>query len=146
MILLLLSLLLPVLACAQTQGPIVRKDCLADVRDTTSQVEGIIVGQRGCDRIMLRDGGECRFGGTPGTATGWVCSATAGRCGDAVLDAAEQCDAPGGIAPAELANYLVAHYGYASPLVRRSVGAGLITAQEEPPRADAAGEVPQAAR
>lgn len=37
-------------------------------------------------------------------------------------------DAPGGIAPAELANYLVAHYGYASPLVRRSVGAGLMTA------------------
>ena len=36
-------------------------------------------------------------------------------------------DAPGGIAPAELANYLVAHYGYASPLVRRSVGAGLIS-------------------
>ncbi len=35
-------------------------------------------------------------------------------------------DAPGGIPPAELANYLVAHYGYASPLVRRSVGAGLI--------------------
>ncbi len=55
-------------------------------------------------------------------------------------------DAPGGIAPAELANYLVAHYGYASPLVRRSVGAGLITAQEEPPRADAAGDVPQATR
>lgn len=37
-------------------------------------------------------------------------------------------DAPGGIAPAQLANYLVAHYGYASPLVRRSVGAGLMTA------------------
>lgn len=36
-------------------------------------------------------------------------------------------DAPGGIPPAELANYLVAHYGYASPLVRRSVGAGLIS-------------------
>ncbi len=35
--------------------------------------------------------------------------------------------APGAIAPAELANYLVAHYGYASPLVRRSVGAGLIS-------------------
>lgn len=31
-----------------------------------------------------------------------------------------------GIAPAELANFLVAHYGYATPLVRRSVGAGLI--------------------
>ena len=32
-----------------------------------------------------------------------------------------------GIPPAEFANYLVAHYGYASPLVRRSVGAGLIS-------------------
>ena len=31
-----------------------------------------------------------------------------------------------GLAPAELANFLVAHYGYATPLVRRSVGAGLI--------------------
>jgi sigma-E factor negative regulatory protein RseA len=31
-----------------------------------------------------------------------------------------------GIAPAELANFLVAHYGFATPLVRRSVGAGLI--------------------
>jgi hypothetical protein len=39
-------------------------------------------------------------------------------------------DAPGGIAPAQLANYLVAHYGYASPLVRRSVGAGLMTAPD----------------
>ena len=38
--------------------------------------------------------------------------------------------APGGIAPAELANYLVAHYGYASPLMRRSVGAGLMTAPD----------------
>jgi sigma-E factor negative regulatory protein RseA len=34
------------------------------------------------------------------------------------------------IPPAELANYLVAHYGYASPLVRRSVGAGLISDDE----------------
>ena len=39
----------------------------------------------------------------------------------------------------ELANYLVAHYGYASPLARRSVGAGLISdddpslAEELPP-------------
>jgi len=32
-----------------------------------------------------------------------------------------------GIPQAELANFLVAHYGYASPLVRRSVGAGLIS-------------------
>lgn len=39
-------------------------------------------------------------------------------------------EAPAGIAPAELANYLVAHYGYASPLVRRSVGAGLISDDE----------------
>lgn len=36
-------------------------------------------------------------------------------------------DTPAGIPPAEFANYLVAHYGYASPLVRRSVGAGLIS-------------------
>ena len=36
-------------------------------------------------------------------------------------------DTRSGIPPAELANYLVAHYGYASPLVRRSVGAGLIS-------------------
>lgn len=35
-------------------------------------------------------------------------------------------DAGPGLPPAELANYLVAHYGYASPLVRRSVVAGLI--------------------
>src|SRR5262245_9058782 len=35
-------------------------------------------------------------------------------------------ESAGGIAPAELANFLVAHYGYATPLVRRSVGAGLI--------------------
>jgi negative regulator of sigma E activity len=42
-----------------------------------------------------------------------------------------------GIPPAELANYLVAHYGYASPLVRRSVGAGLIS-DDEVALADAA--------
>jgi anti-sigma factor RsiW len=48
-------------------------------------------------------------------------------------------DSPAGIPPAELANYLVAHYGYASPLARRSVGAGLISdddpslAEELPP-------------
>jgi sigma-E factor negative regulatory protein RseA len=35
-------------------------------------------------------------------------------------------ESAGGIAPADLANFLVAHYGYATPLVRRSVGAGLI--------------------
>jgi len=40
-------------------------------------------------------------------------------------------DGPGSIPPAQFANYLVAHYGYASPLVRRSVGAGLISANEE---------------
>jgi sigma-E factor negative regulatory protein RseA len=40
-------------------------------------------------------------------------------------------DAPGAIAPAQLANYLVAHYGYATPLVRRSVGAGLMSAPDE---------------
>jgi hypothetical protein len=45
-------------------------------------------------------------------------------------------DPPGGIAPAELANYLVAHYGYASPLVRRSVGVGLIS-DDDPSLADA---------
>jgi hypothetical protein len=39
-------------------------------------------------------------------------------------------EVPGGIAPAELANYLVAHYGYASPLVRRSVGAGLVSVDD----------------
>ncbi len=36
-------------------------------------------------------------------------------------------DSPAGIPPAEFANYLVAHYGYATPLVRRSVGAGIIS-------------------
>jgi len=55
---------------------------------------------------------------------------------DALVDQAEPyvtppaSDTPGGIAPAELANYLVAHYGYASPLVRRSVGAGLISVDD----------------
>lgn len=54
----------------------------------------------------------------------------------AVADASEEADptyttppaadAAPGLAPAELANYLVAHYGYASPLARRSVVAGLI--------------------
>lgn len=38
------------------------------------------------------------------------------------------------LASAQLANYLVAHYGYASPLTRRSVVAGLIA---EPAPADA---------
>jgi hypothetical protein len=40
-------------------------------------------------------------------------------------------DGPGGLPQAELANYLVTHYGYASPLVRRSVGAGLISAADD---------------
>lgn len=40
-------------------------------------------------------------------------------------------DAPGAIAPAQLANYLVAHYGYATPLVRRSVGARLMSARDD---------------
>jgi sigma-E factor negative regulatory protein RseA len=40
-------------------------------------------------------------------------------------------DGPGSIPPANFANYLVAHYGYASPLVRRSVSAGLISANGE---------------
>ena len=46
-------------------------------------------------------------------------------------------DAPAGIPPAEFANYLVAHYGYATPLVRRSVGAGLIS-DDDPSLVDAA--------
>ena len=37
---------------------------------------------------------------------------------------------PAGIPPAEFANYLVAHYGYATPLVRRSVGAGIISDED----------------
>jgi sigma-E factor negative regulatory protein RseA len=41
-------------------------------------------------------------------------------------------DVAPGLAPADLANYLVAHYGYASPLVRRSVVAGLIAEPDEP--------------
>jgi len=54
-------------------------------------------------------------------------------------------ESEGGIAPAELANFLVAHYGYATPLVRRSVGAGLIgddaaALQEGVPPADQGGQ------
>ena len=49
-------------------------------------------------------------------------------------------DAPGGLPQAELANYLVAHYGYASPLVRRSVGAGLISAPAGTAPAEGTGE------
>lgn len=47
-------------------------------------------------------------------------------------------DAAGGLPPAELANYLVAHYGYASPLVRRSVVAGLIAEPGVPTAVEAA--------
>lgn len=49
-------------------------------------------------------------------------------------------DAPGGLPQAELANYLVAHYGYASPLVRRSVGAGLISTPAGTTLAEVTGE------
>lgn len=47
-------------------------------------------------------------------------------------------DAAAGLPPAELANYLVAHYGYASPLVRRSVVAGLIAEPGVPEAFEAA--------
>lgn len=40
-------------------------------------------------------------------------------------------DGPGGLPAAQFANYLVAHSGYASPLVRRSVVTGLIVASQE---------------
>jgi hypothetical protein len=50
-------------------------------------------------------------------------------------------DATGGLPPAELANYLVAHYGYASPLVRRSVVAGLIAEPGVPASVEAATEL-----
>lgn len=49
-------------------------------------------------------------------------------------------DGPGSLPPAQFANYLVAHYGYASPLVRRSVGAGLISATDEAALAEAAAD------
>lgn len=52
-------------------------------------------------------------------------------------------DAPAGIPPAELANYLVAHYGYASPLVRRSVGAGLISDDQSLVETAPPGDAPQ---
>jgi len=52
-------------------------------------------------------------------------------------------DAPGGLPQAELANYLVAHYGYATPLVRRSVGAGLVSASAGATLADGAVEGPR---
>ncbi len=46
-------------------------------------------------------------------------------------------DGPGSLPPVQFANFLVAHYGYASPLVRRSVGAGLISATDEAATEDA---------
>ena len=46
--------------------------------------------------------------------------------------------AAGPLPPAQFANYLVAHYGYASPLVRRSVSAGLISSKDEAAAADPA--------
>lgn len=55
-------------------------------------------------------------------------------------------DTAGGLAPAQFANYLVAHYGYASPLVRRSVGAGLISAPDEASMANEAVTDNQAGR
>jgi sigma-E factor negative regulatory protein RseA len=42
------------------------------------------------------------------------------------------------VPPVQFANYLVAHYSYASPLVRRSVGAGLISASDEAAKAEPA--------
>ena len=47
-------------------------------------------------------------------------------------------DGPGSLPPAQFENYLVAHYGYASPLVRRSVGAGLVSSGDEAALAEAA--------
>lgn len=60
-------------------------------------------------------------------------SETAGAADDeaAIYTTPPATDAPGAIAPAQLANYLVAHYGYATPLVRRSVGAGLMSAPDD---------------
>ncbi len=46
-------------------------------------------------------------------------------------------DLPGSLPPDEFANYLVAHYSYASPLVRRSVGAGLISGPDDTMGTDA---------
>jgi len=56
-------------------------------------------------------------------------------------------DGPGGLPAAQFANYLVAHSGYASPLVGRSVVTGLMVAPEEfpardPPVADNQPDVP----
>jgi sigma-E factor negative regulatory protein RseA len=55
-------------------------------------------------------------------------------------------DAPGDIAPEQLANYLVAHYGYTSPLVRRSVGAGLMIAPDAPALVDVSAQDGQAGK
>jgi hypothetical protein len=43
----------------------------------------------------------------------------------------EAADGPGGLPAVQFANYLMAHSRYASPLVRRSVVTGLITAPQE---------------
>jgi len=53
-------------------------------------------------------------------------------------------DGPGNLPAAEFANYLVAHSGYASPLVRRSVVAGLIVAPDPVAALDA--PVPESAQ
>ena len=56
-------------------------------------------------------------------------------------------DGPGNLPAAAFANYLVAHSSYASPLVRRSVVAGLIVAPDPPAALDApAAESAQDAR
>jgi sigma-E factor negative regulatory protein RseA len=70
-------------------------------------------------------------------------AATAGVPEDAgaIYTTPPAADAGPGLPPAELANYLVAHYGYASPLLRRSVVAGLI-AEPAPGGAPAPGEAP----
>ncbi len=54
-------------------------------------------------------------------------------------------DGPGRLPAAQFANYLVAHSGYASPLVRRSVVTGLIVAPQEVAGSDTpAAEIPRA--
>ena len=69
------------------------------------------------------------------------CTATidaAGGDSDLTYTTPPAVDAAGGLPPAELANYLVAHYGYASPLVSRSVVAGLIAEPGVPASVEAA--------
>jgi len=62
----------------------------------------------------------------------------AGEDADPTYTTPPAADAAGDLPPAELANYLVAHYGYASPLVRRSVVAGLIAEPVVPDPVEAA--------